>query len=343
VLICPLSVKTIFPRFNIIFRVGARIFCLSADATPNRQWSRRRRMSSGVTLSDYRMVVAVYEEGSFTMAAERLHATQSGVSQHIRKLEQRFRTPLFVRYKGKVVATPAGERLYERTVHLLCVEQKTQREICGFATGGEVIALGMTPFLSQISAKAIASMIGEFPKASIRILEGASDGLSDQVRDGRLDIAVVPRARCKPGLSQRLFLRTNEFIVSARGKKAPNEATNPLRGSGPLKIVLPGRRCERRERIESYLVASDAEVEHRLEIDGPLATLSFIRGTDWVTILPDISFAKGWAETDFTFFPVNKSGFGDGIRRRITPPPTAIAAYRYVSRSLAGERHCIDA
>jgi len=261
-------------------------------------------MSARATLNDYRMVVAVYEEQSFTVAAERLHATQSGVSQHIRKLEQQFRIPLFMRSKGKVIATPAGESLYANAVHLLCLEEKARQEMRGFATGGEEIALGVTPFLSQISAKVLSSTIEEYPKAKIRVLEGASHELSEQLRGGEIDLAIVPRAHRKPGLSQSLFLRTNEFLVSARTKETPNDANIPLRALGPLKIALPGPRCERRKTIDSYLIASGADVARKLEIDGALATLNFIRHTDWVTILPGIAFAKGLAEREFTLTPL---------------------------------------
>jgi DNA-binding transcriptional LysR family regulator len=39
------------------------------------------------SLRDIRLFIAAYEERSFTAAATRENATQSGVSQHIRKLE----------------------------------------------------------------------------------------------------------------------------------------------------------------------------------------------------------------------------------------------------------------
>ena len=55
------------------------------------------------SLRDIRIFVAAYEERSFTAAAIREHATQSGVSQHIRKLEEGFRVKLFSRDRKSVV------------------------------------------------------------------------------------------------------------------------------------------------------------------------------------------------------------------------------------------------
>lgn len=50
----------------------------------------------------------------FTQTAKKLHMTQSGVSQHIHKLEALLDTPLLVREGKQFTLTEAGERLYQR-------------------------------------------------------------------------------------------------------------------------------------------------------------------------------------------------------------------------------------
>lgn len=52
------------------------------------------------------------EVGHFTRTAERLHMTQSGVSQHVRKLEDLLGRPLLVRQGKQFTLTDAGERLH---------------------------------------------------------------------------------------------------------------------------------------------------------------------------------------------------------------------------------------
>ncbi|AWF80253.1 LysR family transcriptional regulator [Microbulbifer sp. A4B17] len=52
------------------------------------------------------------EEGHFTRTADRLHMTQSGVSQHIRKLEEHLGVALLVRKGKHFTLTDAGDRLY---------------------------------------------------------------------------------------------------------------------------------------------------------------------------------------------------------------------------------------
>ncbi len=62
-----------------------------------------------------RSFVAVVDCGNFTRAAERLHLTQSTVSQQIRRLEDVAGCQLLDRDQRHVVATAEGERLLRCT------------------------------------------------------------------------------------------------------------------------------------------------------------------------------------------------------------------------------------
>ena len=70
-------------------------------------------------LSEIRAFVAVYEEASFTAAARRTGATQSGISQKVHKLEAKFDVRLFERGTRSVKATPAAHAYYRSCVDVL--------------------------------------------------------------------------------------------------------------------------------------------------------------------------------------------------------------------------------
>ena len=59
-----------------------------------------------------RSFCTLVEVGHFTRTAERLYMTQSGVSQHVRKLEDQLGLPLLDRQGKRFELTHAGERLY---------------------------------------------------------------------------------------------------------------------------------------------------------------------------------------------------------------------------------------
>src|SRR5918996_896276 len=107
-------------------------------------------MPMSESLRSIQVFVATYEERSFTAAAKREHATQSGVSQHVRKLEERLGAKLFSRDRGHVVPTPAGEAYYERSVELLRLASAASSVVSRFrgSLTGELVA-GLLPTMTR--------------------------------------------------------------------------------------------------------------------------------------------------------------------------------------------------
>ncbi len=66
-----------------------------------------------INLNYLRIFESVYRTRSMTQAAQELHLTQSGISQHIRSLEDSLEIKLFDRIKQKLIPTAAGKKLYE--------------------------------------------------------------------------------------------------------------------------------------------------------------------------------------------------------------------------------------
>ena len=68
-----------------------------------------------INLNQLRVFESVYRTKSMTHAARELHLTQSGVSQHIKALEDVLELKLFDRIKQKLVPTPSARELYKNT------------------------------------------------------------------------------------------------------------------------------------------------------------------------------------------------------------------------------------
>jgi LysR family transcriptional regulator, nitrogen assimilation regulatory protein len=257
-------------------------------------------------LKDIRLFVAVYEERSFTVAAEREHATQSGVSQHIRKLEDRFNARLFSRDRGTVTPTPAGDSYYRRCVDLLRAYQAADVSVRGFAGGltGK-IAVGLMPTMTRCAlTPALTRFIDRHPNVAMRTIEAYSAALTGQVRAGAIDFAVVPGFPGLVGLKSRLFVQTPEVLVSRRGSGLEHLRPIALRSLGPLKLVVPGVQNARRSLLEAYLGANGIGIERTLELDAMLGTLDFVANSDWVTILPGIMMVSDVERPMLTISPI---------------------------------------
>ena len=267
---------------------------------------------SSSSFRDIRLFVAAYEERSFTAAARRENATQSGVSQHIRKLEDSLRASLFVRSKGRVVATPAGDSYYRHCIELLNAHAKATAEVRRHGAGlqGDIV-IGLMPTMTRCAlAPVLARFIDKHPNVVVRVVEGYSAALTEQVLAGQLEFAVVPAFSGAAGLKSRLFLRTPELLVSSR--KSPLVHLEPVRLAelGPLKLVVPSQANTRRRLIETYLSSNGVRLERLLELDAMLGTLDFVARTDWVAILPALMMGIEAGPRRFCVNPLISPAFG---------------------------------
>jgi LysR family tcuABC transcriptional regulator len=245
-------------------------------------------MPTSTTLRQIRAVIAVCEEGSFTRAAERENATQSGISQHIAAVERSLGVRLFERSTRGVRATPAGMRYYRRCVEALGTLEAASEEmraLAGRVTGNLRVGL-MPTFTRAALAPALNAYVRENPDVKLKIVEGYSGVLTEMVFAEELDFAIVPTFEGRVGLRSRLLARDREMLISgvARGLKA--FAPVRLADLAPLRIVVPGTHNVRRRNLDTYFQTNGIAAEEIIEMDAMIGTLEFVAASDWVTVLP---------------------------------------------------------
>ncbi|UQU64282.1 LysR family transcriptional regulator [Couchioplanes caeruleus] len=145
--------------------------------------------------------VAVAEEANFTKAAERVHITQSGVSAQIRQFEREVGAELFDRSSRIVRLTDAGVAALPHARAALAAAAAAQTaidQVKGLVRGrlrlGMVTACTVTPLFD-----ALAAFHRAHPRIEVTLSEGNSDVLVEDVRAGRIDIALVGAAGSTPG------------------------------------------------------------------------------------------------------------------------------------------------
>jgi LysR family tcuABC transcriptional regulator len=242
---------------------------------------------AAVALRQIRAVIAVCEEGSFTRAAARENATQSGISQHVASVERTLGVRLFERSAAGVRPTPAGLRYYKRCVDAVGQLENAGEEARGTAglVTGE-LRIGLMPTMTRSAlAPTLESFAPRYPDVKLHIVEGYSGVLTDMVLADDLDFAVVPTFEGRVGLKSRLLVRDREMLVSSPQRGFAPLKPVRLRDCGPLKIIVPGRTNVRRRNIEIYFQTHGVEVAEMMEMDAMIGTLEFVARSDWVAIL----------------------------------------------------------
>jgi DNA-binding transcriptional LysR family regulator len=263
---------------------------------------------TNIPLRQVRAVIAVCEEGSFTRAAQRENATQSGISQHVAAVERTLKVKLFDRTTAGVTPTPAGLRYYKRCVEAVgTLEHAAEeaRSLAGEVTGELRIGL-MPTFTRAVLAPVLDDFVPRCPEVRLHITEGYSAVLTEMVLDDVLDFAVVPAFEGTIGLKSRLLVRDREMMIS--GPRAGFTALEPVRLAEcrPLKIIVPGPDNIRRRNLETYFQAHGVETAAILEMDAMIATLEFIARSDWVTVLPSVISVNDIGRGELVVNPIAK-------------------------------------
>lgn len=258
-----------------------------------------------LSLRQVRSFIAVYEERSFTRAAQRENATQSGISQHISALEEQLGAPLFERRHGGPEPTPAGALFYARALEMLHAMERGITEVRTSIgqLSGEVRAGVMPTFTRCALPPALDRFMATYPHVRVEVVEGYSGALSDMVRAGELDLALVPASAEMVGLTFTPLCSNREMLLS--GPQTGLDHLQPVRLADldRLDIIVPSSANARRRSIETYLATNNVRIGKLLEMDAMLGTLELVRHSRWVTILPGVLCI----------------GDADGRERRVSP------------------------
>jgi DNA-binding transcriptional LysR family regulator len=161
-------------------------------------------------------LVAVAEEANFTRAAERIHVAQPAVSAQIQRLERELGQTLVDRSRRAVRLTAAGEAVLPHARTALAAVRtmgvaadEVTRLVRGTVTIGTVTSHNVDiPHL-------LADFHAEHPNVEITLGTDTSDNLVENVRAGRLDVAIASVGPDEVPAGLHIEVVTDEAIEAA--------------------------------------------------------------------------------------------------------------------------------
>jgi DNA-binding transcriptional LysR family regulator len=146
-----------------------------------------------------RSFVSVVEAGGFTRAGERVHRTQSTVSQQIKRLEEDVGQVLLHRDGKDVRPTEAGERLLSYARRLLSLAEEA-RDVLSQPDSEGAIRLGIPEdFAAYRLAKLLATFSRSHPGLRLDVRADQSKNLARDLERGELDLALYKREAGEKG------------------------------------------------------------------------------------------------------------------------------------------------
>jgi DNA-binding transcriptional LysR family regulator len=169
-----------------------------------------------INLNHLRVFECVYRTKSMTAAANELHLTQSGVSQHIKALEESLDIKLFDRINLKLVPTLAAKTLHEHTDASLSQIENALWEIKGREVEfSGTVTIGMPPeFGYNIVMPLMSKFAQNHPLLKFDLRIGLTGNISSLLLNGELDFAFIDAYSLEKGIkTEKVYDEVLELCI----------------------------------------------------------------------------------------------------------------------------------
>ncbi|WP_342117828.1 LysR family transcriptional regulator [Pseudoduganella sp. OTU4001] len=140
-------------------------------------------------LRKLRHIIALFEEGSFVKAAQRVHLTQPALSRSVQALEADLGVSLFDRTRDGVHATAAGRQFVERARAIersLSVFQHDMRQLHTGVAGEVAFGVGPFPAFSALEP-ALQAITRDYPQLRLRVEIQNAPALAGHLKAERIE------------------------------------------------------------------------------------------------------------------------------------------------------------
>jgi LysR family transcriptional regulator for metE and metH len=146
-----------------------------------------------LTRDDIEIAVSIAEEGTLSAAARRLHLSQSAVSHHLKNLEERIGSALFVRMPRRMSPTAVGEELIRRGTAIREEFRQMELDLATMAQGAaRVIRLGTQCYTTYHWLPSLVRRYSSLAqRVRLRIVPEATQRVIDALVCGEIDFAIL--------------------------------------------------------------------------------------------------------------------------------------------------------
>lgn len=171
-------------------------------------------------LSSLEIIRAVAAEHGITRAAKILGRAPSNVTTRVQQLEQDLGVALFSRHGKKMTPTREGRTFLSYSQRLLALAQEAREAVRPLEPRGVLRVGSMESTAACRLPDALARFHAQWPAVAVKLAMGATRELVADVREGRLDCALIARPP--------------EDVTSLAGLEAERVGTEDLL------IIMPG-------------------------------------------------------------------------------------------------------
>jgi len=139
-----------------------------------------------------RTLLALAEAGNLSVAAKRVHLTQSALSHQVKTLEDRYGTTLFERKSNPLRLSPAGQRLLDLARETVAAVESAERDLLRLKddTGGELRVVLECHTCFDWLMPVMDDFRRRWPEVEVDLVAGFHSDPLKLLRDGKADLVI---------------------------------------------------------------------------------------------------------------------------------------------------------
>ncbi|GLS17595.1 putative HTH-type transcriptional regulator YvbU [Labrys miyagiensis] len=244
-------------------------------------------MHPNITFTQLRCFVAVAETGGFTSAAQRIHLTQSAVSQAIAGLEDALGAKLLTRTREGVVLSDMGEAALIEARALLAGAQR----LAAVTRTSDKLA-GATLRIGSVQSAAARLLPGWlkpfralYPQAGITLHEGTDDEVTAWVLADAVDVGISGQAH--PDLDNHIVANDDFVLVLPANHRLAKNASISLEALDGERAIFSGGGDD--TQLAAALMAVGAKPQVLFLARDNSTIFGMVREGIGLTIMPDLT------------------------------------------------------
>ena len=246
-----------------------------------------------LTLKQIDYALAVGKNLHFKKAADECYVSPSTLSNAITELETQLEVKIFERSNKKVIVTSLGQEILEKAQQIRLEVQNIYELVQNKSNGlSHHISLGIIPTISPYFLPLILPKIQkEFPDLKLKIEEGQSGLLTQKVREGDLDMAILALPYELNGLRSLKFWEEDFYWVS--------HDQNKLAGRSEIKaseleqsqlMLLEDGHCLKDHILDACNISSSSK--YSLKASSLNTLIQLVKGKMGTTLVPKMALKE---------------------------------------------------
>jgi LysR family nitrogen assimilation transcriptional regulator len=213
--------------------------------------------------------------------------------------------------------TQAGLVLLEHgrgILHQVALAREELGAVRGALSGR--LAIGLPPSLARLSTVPLTLAVKKhLPQAQLTLTEGFSLTMTESLRSGRLDLAVMYNPPADPDI-ETLLLHHEKLVLisSAKNKKEAPKARLGLTALAQIPLIAPTRPNAFRLLIESEMQRINCKPNIVMEIDGLNSILELVKQGLGFAVLPAYTLHSTHTPQDYSIHTIEKPQLKSELR-----------------------------